>query len=150
MPHIKKPKSVLALQILGGVISSLLLIGLVRTSVSLLQSGASNATAGALVGFLSYRVAAVVLMATTFYLLNAGSPKARTTGLAWIGIFFANTFYVQFVDKSPPTLPRFECSNAADCEFGEILGGALQLWLIAFWFYLYGFSSKARQYFAAP
>jgi hypothetical protein len=145
-----KPKSVLLFQVLGCVMVVLLLLGIARTAFALLQGARPF---GSPVLFLAGYGAQILIAALVVSALVATfrrRPIGRTLGLLCIAGFFALMVYAQFFNTAPRTLPRFEYENP---QFGETAEKAFGLFLllgIAYWFYVFGFSTKSRLFFGVP
>ncbi|WP_230182098.1 hypothetical protein [Aquabacterium sp. CECT 9606] len=143
----QRPKAVIVFQLMGALITCLLTVGAVRTTAGLIQFWANNGIPILLIN-LSQWLALAALAFTLVKLFKAKpEPITRWLGLLFIALLYAFIFNIQFLNKSKSE-PFFKCSDPATGELGELLGGALQLLAILYWFYAYGFSLKARNFFA--
>jgi hypothetical protein len=142
-----RPKAVIVFQLVGTLVACLLAVGAARTSAGLMQFWANNGTRILLINIGQW-LALAALVFTVVNLFKA-KPKSitRWLGLAFIAILYAFIFNTQFLNHSKSE-PFFKYSDPATGELGELLGGALQLLAVFYWLYAYGFSLKARNFFA--
>ena len=142
-----RPKAVIVFQLVGTLITCLLTVGAVRTSAGLMQYWENNGIRILLIN--AGQWLAIAALAFTLINLFREKPKSmsRWLGVTFIVILYASIFNMQFLNKTKFE-PFFKYSDPSSGEFGELLGGALQLVVVLYWLYAYGFSLKARNFFA--
>lgn len=145
-PPAKKPISAWLVQLLAVAALVTLGVGLFRMASWLVSNRAMEWSWGFLLLETAWRVALVGILGGAVIGTQRRANHGRWLGLVCIAMVFALSVYTQFIRKKT-SAPTFAYANQASGESGELLGALLILGLVIWWFYAFGFSVKARNYF---
>ncbi|MET3493460.1 hypothetical protein [Variovorax boronicumulans] len=141
----KKPISAWLVQLFTVVACVLAALGLFRLVSWLLANRGMAWTWGVLVIEVVWRFSLLAIAVGALIGTQRRTSYGRWSGLVFIALVFALCVYTQFSDKTSSAPVDLYTSEAM--RVGESIGIVLLLILIAWWFYAFGFSKKARRYF---
>jgi hypothetical protein len=144
--ELRKPKSAWVLQIVAAVLCAGLVLGIVRTGIIVSAGGPPGQGLGGPLFGLAWRLAALVGAMFAIRGTHRAAPYGRFLGLIMIAVLFASAIY-QSVRAKTYASSHTEYSNLEAGAAGEIIGAMLVATALAYWFYAFGFSAKARRYF---
>jgi hypothetical protein len=135
-----RPIAVMLLQIAGYAVFAIAVIGLVVNFRELVAPGRAPVAFGDAVLVLGIRLLVAAVVAAMLFLVHKRHLAGRVLGIGFIAVF-----------GIPPLLTAFKVK--ADASIGFSIGAytacAILLAVAGLWLFHFGFSRKARRYFAA-
>ena len=144
-----RPVSVVVLQVVIVLCAAFYLLGFVSGIYVSMRPGTHLVAPAMYAAALLLRTIPLAFMAITFWALAKRRPLGRWLGLLSILALLALVVYQSLYPPQGPTLfPRMEISSSPGEQAGAVFAQLLVYALIAWWFFSFGFSRKARAFFA--
>ncbi|WP_146204238.1 hypothetical protein [Massilia glaciei] len=138
----KKPRAAWIVQIFCVFFLVSFVVGIMRTLHLLATIGNDTSAYWGILGRALFAVALVFTLLGTQRRIWYG----RVLGLLFIAAFFVGIVLVNLTAKAS-RLAAFPLSDLSAYEVGELVGMGLTTCAMIYWFYAFGFSEKARNYF---
>ena len=141
-----KPRAAWLLQLFAAICLATSLVGLARLCTLVITDSSNVAMEVALVSAV-WRTLAVGVLFLAILGTQRRKNYGRIFGLLLIAVVFGGLLYRQAVGSVEPSTWRLSYTNQQVGETAEALTDLLTLFVIGYWFYAFGLSRRAREFF---
>lgn len=141
-----KPKAAWIVQISAAICIVSLLVGLTQIG-TLVATDSSNMSMKLALISASWRTLAVGLLFVAIVGTHRRNSYGRVLGLLFIAVVFLGLLYRKSVGPVESSPWRLSYTNQQVGETAEAVGDLLTLFIIGYWFYAFGLSRRAREFF---
>lgn len=143
----RKPKSVWLFQIVCTVMCILFFVGIVRSILWVNSNQDAWQWNNQIIIEFSWRVLATAFLFIALIGTQRRAAYGRYLGLLLLALLFCYTvaMYSNLLATGLPWKPAY--NNPSVGKFGEFLGALIVTNLVGYWFYAFGFSKVAHEYF---